>query len=51
MLESKEPEQEPERRKGKVVLGESEAARELTKQRAFVEDAVGGLFFGEKEVE
>lgn len=41
--------EEPERRKGKVVLGESEAERELTKQKAFVEDAEGALFFGEKE--
>jgi len=40
---------EPERRKGKVVLGASEAARELTKPRAFAEVAEGGLFFGEKE--
>ena len=40
---------EPQRRKGKVVLGESEAAKELTKQRAFVEDAEAGLFFGQKE--
>ena len=40
---------EPERRKGKVVLGESEEAKELTKQKAFVEDADGASFFGEKE--
>ncbi|KAI9879889.1 MAG: hypothetical protein M1830_006556 [Pleopsidium flavum] len=38
-----------EKRKGKVVLGESEAGKKLTKQKAFVENAEGALFFGETE--
>lgn len=38
-----------EKRKGKVVLGESKTGRALTKQKAFVEDAEGALFFGETE--
>ena len=38
-----------EKWKGKVVLGESKTGRALTKQKAFVEDAEGALFFGETE--
>ncbi len=40
---------EVEQRKGKLVLGESDAARALTKQTAFVEEAQGAAFFGERE--